>query len=67
MIVYINQFKDFVGQEVTIRGWVHNKRSSGPISFLEIRDGHGWTQAVAAKNSLSEAAWAATESSTQES
>ena len=27
------------GQEVTIRGWLHNRRSSGKIHFLVLRDG----------------------------
>ncbi|MEK7624918.1 MAG: asparagine--tRNA ligase [Patescibacteria group bacterium] len=67
MYIYISQFKDFVGQEVQIRGWVHNRRSSGPISFLEIRDGSGFTQAVATKNSLSASAWDSAEKATQES
>lgn len=67
MNIYISQFKNYVGQEVIVRGWVYNKRSSGPISFLEIRDGSGWTQAVAAKNSLSASAWGAVEKATQES
>jgi len=30
-----------MGQEVEIRGWVYNKRSSGKVRFLLIRDGTG--------------------------
>ncbi|MBN1374228.1 asparagine--tRNA ligase [Candidatus Dojkabacteria bacterium] len=37
------------GKEVTIRGWVYGKRSSGSIIFLQIRDGYGFIQAVASK------------------
>ncbi|MSU75572.1 MAG: asparagine--tRNA ligase [Candidatus Magasanikbacteria bacterium] len=62
--------KDFprhVGEEVTIKGWLYNKRSSGPIAFLEIRDGYRWTQAVAAKASLSPDVWERVEKVTQES
>jgi asparaginyl-tRNA synthetase len=62
-----SQLKDHVNQTVTMNGWLNNKRSSGPIAFLEIRDGYGFTQAVAVKKSLSEAVWAAVEEATQES
>ena len=31
---YIEDIGKHVGQEVTLRGWVHNKRSSGKIQFL---------------------------------
>ena len=48
-IVWIRQLKDFVGQEVEIRGWLYNKRSKGKIIFLIIRDGSGYVQAVGVK------------------
>lgn len=38
-IICIQQAGDFVGQVVTIRGWLYNHRSSGKIRFLELRDG----------------------------
>ena len=56
-----------VGQEVVIRGWVNNLRSSGQISFIEIRDGSGFVQVVAVKDSLSSEVWQLVETSTQES
>lgn len=56
-----------VGEEVTVKGWLYNKRSSGPIVFLELRDGTGFTQAVAAKDDLSPEIWAEIERSGQES
>lgn len=31
-----------VGEEVRIGGWLHNKRSSGKIQFLQLRDGTGF-------------------------
>ena len=37
------------GREVTLRGWLHNRRSSGRIHFLTIRDGTGFIQAVMSK------------------
>lgn len=42
--VYIEDIAEYKGQQVEIRGWVHNKRSSGKIRFLLIRDGTGIIQ-----------------------
>ncbi|HEY8346364.1 MAG TPA: asparagine--tRNA ligase [Symbiobacteriaceae bacterium] len=44
--VRINQLPDFVGQDVELRGWVYNYRSSGKIQFIILRDGTGICQAV---------------------
>ena len=43
---YIADLKHKVGEEVTLHGWVYNKRSSGKIWFLILRDGTGSTQCV---------------------
>lgn len=43
---YIADLRDYVGEEVTLHGWVYNKRSSGRIWFLILRDGTGSTQCV---------------------
>lgn len=67
MQLFISDFAQNVGQNVMLKGWLNNKRSSGPLAFLEIRDGQGFVQAVAAKKDLSEIIWAAVESATQES
>jgi asparaginyl-tRNA synthetase len=37
------------GQTVTLQGWLHNRRSSGKIHFLTVRDGSGFIQAVMSK------------------
>ncbi|MGB2764934.1 MAG: asparagine--tRNA ligase [Candidatus Aminicenantaceae bacterium] len=42
--VYIEDISNFKDQEVEIRGWVYNKRSSGKIRFLLVRDGTGILQ-----------------------
>ena len=34
----MSQAKDYVGQTVLIGAWVANKRSSGKIAFLQLRD-----------------------------
>ncbi len=64
---YIEDVGKHVGQEVTLRGWVHNKRSSGKIQFLIIRDGTGYIQTVVAKNAVSPEIFAAADSLTHES
>ena len=35
------------GEKVTLDGWVYNKRSSGKVRFLILRDGSGYLQCVA--------------------
>jgi asparaginyl-tRNA synthetase len=42
----IKNFRDHVGQEVTMAGWMYNKRGNGKIYFLQLRDGTGMTQGV---------------------
>jgi asparaginyl-tRNA synthetase len=49
MIVYIEQIAQYEGQPVTLRGWLHNRRSSGKIHFLSVRDGTGFIQAIMSK------------------
>lgn len=51
--VLITQFPQYVNKEVNINGWLNNRRSSGSIIFLEIRDGYGTVQAIASKNDIS--------------
>lgn len=47
--VYIENLSEHVGKEVKIYGWVYNKRSSGKIRFVLVRDGTGILQCVMAK------------------
>ena len=44
-IVEIRHLKQYVGQTVTLRGWVRNARTS-KIRFVELRDGSGFVQCV---------------------
>ncbi len=46
MSLFINHLNEHIGEEVEIRGWVYNKRSSGKISFLLLRDGTGIVQCI---------------------
>ncbi len=63
----IRQLRDHVGSEVELQGWLANKRSSGKLAFLQVRDGSGQVQAVVNKRDVTEAAWTAAEQVTQES
>ncbi len=44
--VYVEDLAAYNGQDVEIRGWVYNKRSSGKVRFLLVRDGTGIVQST---------------------
>ena len=46
MTFRIKNARDFVGQEVTLEGWMYNRRGSGKIYFLQLRDGTGFMQCI---------------------
>jgi asparaginyl-tRNA synthetase len=56
-----------VGEMVAIKGWLHNRRSSGKIHFLVVRDGTGFLQVVMGKNDVPEETFKAADHLTQES
>ncbi len=45
----ISGIGEFSGQEVTLKGWVYNMRSSGKLLFLQMRDGTGIIQCIIEK------------------
>lgn len=55
----IRDLPSFVDREVTLKGWLYNKRSSGKIHFLQVRDGSGFVQAVMVKGEVPEEQFAA--------
>lgn len=55
--VYIADIADHEGKEVTIRGWLVRRRSSGKVQFLILRDGSGTIQAVLSKKEVSPEQW----------
>ncbi len=63
----ITSLKGKIAQEVKVLGWLYNKRSSGKIAFLQLRDGSGFTQGVLEKVKVSEEVWKASEDVTIES
>ena len=52
-VVTIRDIAAHENQEVELRGWLYNKRSSGKLHFLQLRDGTGVIQAVVFKNDVS--------------
>jgi asparaginyl-tRNA synthetase len=55
---YIDELGSHIGEEVTLRGWLYNRRSSGKVHFLLIRDGTGICQCVASLADLGPEAFA---------
>ena len=64
---YINEISQYDGEEVAIYGWVYNKRSSGKIWFLLVRDGTGIIQGVVSKADVEERVFNLYDDLTQES
>jgi asparaginyl-tRNA synthetase len=48
-LIYIDDLKNHIAEEIKISGWLYNKRSSGKVRFLVIRDGTGILQCVMVK------------------
>ncbi len=67
MHTYIDKIGTQVGQNVTIKGWLHNRRSSGKIHFLVVRDGTGFLQVVMGKRDVDEATFQKADHLSQES
>jgi asparaginyl-tRNA synthetase len=53
MWVYIRDIANFAEQEITLKGWLYNKRGSGKIQFLQLRDGTGFIQCVMSAKDVS--------------
>jgi asparaginyl-tRNA synthetase len=65
--IYIEDVAKHAGETVTIRGWLVNRRSSGKIHFLQIRDGSGFIQAVMSKKTVGDDVFAQADHLGQES
>lgn len=53
-IMRISEAADHVGETVTIQGWLHNRRGSGKVQFIHMRDGSGFMQCVMGKQDVDE-------------
>src|SRR5918999_1064192 len=67
MVAYIEDIASHAGETVTIRGWLHNRRSSGRIHFLNVRDGSGFIQCVMSKQAVGEDVFTRADHLSQES
>ncbi|RMB00193.1 asparaginyl-tRNA synthetase [Thermoactinomyces vulgaris] len=67
MLTTIKEIAGHVGKEVKLGGWLYNKRSSGKIQFLQLRDGTGFIQGVLVKSQVAPEVWDAAKQLTQES
>jgi asparaginyl-tRNA synthetase len=66
MHVYIEDIGRHEGETVTVKGWLHNRRSSGKIHFLTLRDGSGFIQAVMSKAAVGDEVFKAADHLSQE-
>ncbi len=63
----ISEVYKHVEKEVKIGAWIANKRSSGKIAFLQLRDGSGFIQGVVVKADVAEEVFQTAKTVTQES
>jgi len=63
----IRSIGERVGEEVVLRGWLYQSRSSGKVAFLLVRDGTGIIQCVVSKAEVAEEVFDAARQATQES
>lgn len=64
--IMIHEMPDHEGETVRIGAWLANKRSSGKIAFLQLRDGSGFVQGVVVKEDAGEKLFATAKGLTQE-
>lgn len=64
---YISDLSAYTGQQVTLKGWVANKRTGKGLAFLILRDGTGFCQTVVAEDQVSEDAFDVAKRVTMES
>jgi len=65
--VHVGELSKHAGETVTLHGWLYNKRSSGKLHFLEVRDGTGIVQCVVFKGNVSPETFAMADHIQQES
>lgn len=67
MHIYIEDIGKYQSKDVIIKGWLFNKRSSGKIRFILVRDGTGIIQSVIAKGEVKDEIFETADKITQES
>ena len=63
----IASLAEHVGERVTLKGWLYNKRGSKALQFLVLRDGTGIVQCVVNQGKVDAASFSTAEAATQES
>jgi asparaginyl-tRNA synthetase len=64
--IRIEDAKNYVGQEVRLGAWLRNKRGSGKMQFLQLRDGTAFFQGVVVKANVGEDIFSKAKALTQE-
>lgn len=65
--VYIERMAGYIGQEVTVKGWLYAKTGKGKLQFLQVRDGTGIMQCIVLKKDVTPEVFEAAQRLTQES
>lgn len=65
--IRIADIANYVGQEVTLKGWVYAKTGKGKLHFVRVRDGSGQVQCVAFQKDVDEATFETVQGLAQES
>ncbi len=65
-MILIKDLKHHDGESVTLKGWLYNKRSSGKVKFLIMRDGTGLVQLIVFKGNVTPEVFEAADSLGQE-
>lgn len=57
MDIFVQDISKHVNETVTVKGWIYNLRSSGKITFLQIRDGSGFVQGIVHEPEVPKKVW----------
>lgn len=64
--IMIKDMPNHIGETVKMGAWLANKRASGKLAFLQLRDGSGFAQGVVVKEEVGEELFAVAKGMTQE-
>lgn len=64
--IMIKDMPSHIGETVKIGAWLANKRASGKMAFLQLRDGSGFAQGIVVKEEVGEELFAVAKGMTQE-
>lgn len=64
--IMIKDMPQHIGETVKIGAWLANKRASGKMAFLQLRDGSGFVQGIVVKEEVGEELFAVAKGMTQE-